>query len=133
MSNASQSRYVQLRSVYFIEAVGCNAVKIGTADNPTARLAALQTGCPEKLVLRAYMTMPASEADSFEKKSHHLLSDYRIRGEWFRLDAPPIDYVLKTLIPQNVSDPLREIHLKYKWECEALGYDVEANRKALCR
>jgi predicted GIY-YIG superfamily endonuclease len=46
------SNTVDFAFVYIIEAVGRGMVKVGWAVDPEERLKTLQSGCPDKLVLR---------------------------------------------------------------------------------
>jgi Meiotically Up-regulated Gene 113 (MUG113) protein len=79
--------------IYFIEAVGADAVKVGytAADSRgqggkvgvEARLAGLRTGCPFPLrVLKLVEGGPPTE-----KKLHRMWAAHRLEGEWFRLSA----------------------------------------------
>lgn len=55
-------------------------VKIGyTTGNPRSRLAALQTGSPELLVLWAY----TPGGPDLERAFHETFADMRSHGEWF--------------------------------------------------
>jgi hypothetical protein len=70
--------------VYFIRAEESKRVKIGfTSTDPSARLATLQTGSPERLRLVA--AVPGSM--ELERNLHEMLSASRIHGEWFRSTA----------------------------------------------
>ncbi len=80
--------------VYLIEATGSGAIKVGAATNPRARLKALQTGCPVTLVLRQAFGCPPGKACQFENELHRKLDTYRIRGEWFREEAPLLKEML---------------------------------------
>ena len=77
-------------SVYIIstqEMLGC---KIGVAKHPKARIGDLQVGCPLKLNLFWEKKLPNWLA--VEWRSHKILSEYNIRGEWFAIDE---DHALK--------------------------------------
>lgn len=60
--------------------------KIGIARDPSARLAAMQTGCPFTLRIQS-VTYVASEdsARRVERVAHRLLKKHRQRGEWFNV------------------------------------------------
>ena len=67
--------------VYFIEAVGADAIKIGfTMGDPMKRLAALQTGNHARLQLLGAVPVEVLS----EKRFHQWFRQYRIHGEWFR-------------------------------------------------
>jgi hypothetical protein len=74
----------EFRHVYFIEAVGLGVVKIGCADDARKRLAQLQVGCPDDLVLRG--VFHTDDAPRLEAAYHERYAHLRIRGEWFRFD-----------------------------------------------
>lgn len=65
--------------VYFIEATTSGLIKIGSASNPVGRLAALQTGSPERL--RLLGTEPGGAAR--ERELHSIFAADRSHGEWF--------------------------------------------------
>lgn len=69
--------------VYFILNANARAVKIGVAEDVSARLSALQTGCVDALTLIAQM--PGDE--QFEADLHRHFAEYAIRGEWFRFEG----------------------------------------------
>lgn len=69
----------QLGCLYFIRSEAQEAVKIGFAKDPEARLGILQTGNPSKLKL--YQTFPATLA--VEQAIHTAFRDYAIKGEWY--------------------------------------------------
>jgi len=66
-------------AVYFIESDG--AVKIGVAADAEARLEELQTGNP--VTLRLLKVVPGGR--EIERVFHREFSEFRVRGEWFRL------------------------------------------------
>lgn len=71
-------------SVYFIEAVGTNRVKIGYAENPDERVLELQTGSPYPL--RLLFSVPGDRA--VESEYHTRYSHSRIdNSEWFYFDS----------------------------------------------
>lgn len=67
--------------IYFIEAVGKNEVKIGTANRISRRLVALQSGNGSELrILRVF------EGGILEERTfHELFAAHRLQGEWFDL------------------------------------------------
>jgi hypothetical protein len=75
--------YTSGEVVYFVEAVGLDAVKIGWASDLGMRLKGLRTGCPAPLrVLRVIRGGHALELAMHERFKAH-----RTSGEWFRLSA----------------------------------------------
>ena len=68
--------------IYFIQAGEDGPVKIGKADNPVKRLAALQIGSSERLYIRAVLDEP----DEVEGRLHRMLEKFRVNGEWFKLE-----------------------------------------------
>lgn len=77
--------------VYFIQAQDSLAIKIGYAVDVEKRLAVLQTGCPEELVVVG-MTQ-GTVAD--EKALHAKFNLDHIRGEWFRASDELVKYILE--------------------------------------
>lgn len=67
------------RWCYFIRAEN-GATKIGVAWNVRSRLSALQSACPERLLL--ICRVPGGELA--EAYFHEVLKDECVRGEWFR-------------------------------------------------
>lgn len=70
--------------IYFIQAGGSDGpIKIGVSNAPHLRLAELQTGMPNELVLLA----TRHGNNRAEKELHQRFAADRIRGEWFRPSA----------------------------------------------
>jgi hypothetical protein len=65
--------------VYFVSAIGSNAIKIGFTEDIDSRLRELSTGSPFELLPIAAIFGPATE----EYRAHMQLKRHRIRGEWF--------------------------------------------------
>lgn len=59
-------------------------VKIGQADDPAKRLAALQTASPYVLDLLCFFP---NEGNQAERALHAKYARYRLSGEWFRLPS----------------------------------------------
>lgn len=72
-----------IRYLYFILAPESRRMKIGIAKDPRQRLAALQTGNCEPLMLLGTIETDASEARPFERELHDCWAAWHIRGEWF--------------------------------------------------
>lgn len=75
-----------MESLYMIESG--NFVKIGIANDVKSRIASLQTGNPNALVLLACYDFP--NASVVEKTLHQKYDSQRVRGEWFDLDSTQI-------------------------------------------
>lgn len=95
--------------VYFIQQGYRGPVKIGMADNPTHRLAHLQTASPHKLTLIAKIGCNGRDkANTLEKQLHSKFKPYRLKGEWFARSiifamykiSEHIEWVEKEVSPQ---------------------------------
>ena len=75
-------------SVYFLEAVGLNLVKIGSTNRVTARFVALQAACPVEV--RMLKVTKGRRRD--EVALHKRFAEHRVRFEWFKL-APLRDFI----------------------------------------
>ncbi len=65
--------------IYFIKNIANGQIKIGFAENPNTRLANLQTGSTDKLVL-----IKSIEGDlAVEAQLHRQFAVHRLHGEWF--------------------------------------------------
>jgi len=73
-------------AVYFIQAGVAGPIKIGLAVDPRERMANLQTGHYERLVLLGVLPGDATS----EQEIHRRVASSRLHGEWFR----PSDEVL---------------------------------------
>lgn len=71
--------------VYVISESKRGPVKVGISANPVARLNDLQ-GCNPRRLRLQYTSRPfeRTEAMRIERLAHDLLSEHRLRGEWFR-------------------------------------------------
>lgn len=68
--------------IYVIAPETSCVVKIGyTSNKPAGRIGTLQTGNPERLVVR----WATEGEESLERHLHAVFKDYRVRGEWFDL------------------------------------------------
>lgn len=84
-------------------------VKIGLAADPQARLATLQIGCPDRLILRGIVEFPNRGIAKFvERELHNAFSECRLHGEWF--DAPSIDPLV--YIDQEAIDDSRFVGIQ---------------------
>jgi hypothetical protein len=77
--------------IYVIGPIGDTPVKIGCSVNPDSRLVELQQGNPDvlKVIWRAYV----EDMHTSEVRMHALLSNDRIRGEWFRRSDQLVDVI----------------------------------------
>jgi hypothetical protein len=87
--------------VYFVQAGAGGPIKIGVASDLNARVGALQTGCPELLVVLASI-----EGDAATETIYHAhLRRFRLRGEWFK-PAPEVlecvDRAKSGLLPEEL-------------------------------
>lgn len=56
--------------------------KIGVSDNPDKRVKTLQTGCHFKIEILYYCDELGRDS---EKEYHKRYSQYRLKGEWFKI------------------------------------------------
>lgn len=80
--------------VYFItrgEPAPGVPVKVGVATDPWARMEALQTACPEELVMFLFV----KGGRDLEQELHRRFAADHIRGEWFRLGKPIYEFALE--------------------------------------
>lgn len=87
LSQQSYNKYLTLGKrprgwVYFIGNRENKIVKIGYSRSPKTRLKELQTGCPYKLSI-IYL-LPGGI--KLEKLLHKKYEDYKLNGEWFKLE-----------------------------------------------
>jgi hypothetical protein len=113
-------------SVGYVYVVGFdepNIVKIGSATCPTSRLSELQVGNPFELQLKALVSIYEGNPTSVEFAAHRLAAEFRIRGEWFELDAG--DAVLCILKAARMR--------KAKFGPYAFAFDQHASQEAHAR
>ncbi len=79
----------QPTTLYFIEAVGLNLIKIGHTTDIRERLSRLQMGCPVEL--RILFVIPGTAND--ETRLHFRFHELHARGEWFRAESALLDYI----------------------------------------
>lgn len=76
--------------IYFVACEPLQAVKIGfTKSHPHVRLRALQTGCPSRLKLLAFVEGSVDE----EQQLHQAFRPLHIHGEWFRHEMKLRDFI----------------------------------------
>lgn len=76
-------------AVYFIRAGESGPVKIGSADDVAHRIAELQAGNPEPLILLRQI----DGGRQTEHFTHRHFKHLRIRGEWFVFDESMLTFV----------------------------------------
>lgn len=69
--------------LYIIGNVQQNICKIGVSKNPSKRLKQIQTGCPFKVSILAYVEHLGRDS---EKEMHKRYKGDRMQGEWFRIN-----------------------------------------------
>lgn len=74
------------RFVYVIGVTAC-PVKIGVASDVPRRLATLQTGCPDLLLVHHTIKVPEFLACEIEAEAHRAFKSRHRHGEWFGVDA----------------------------------------------
>lgn len=104
----SKKRVVGL--IYFVRTP--RAIKVGFAKSLARRLADLQTSNAEELTV-----LGAIEGNYETEKAILLhLSEYRIRGEWFRDVPPVVDYIQGLITERGISVERERRACKHDWE-----------------
>lgn len=84
-----------MKHIYFITEYGDSpekSVKIGISQNPEVRLVQLQTGNEKPYTIaRAALIR---DAKAVEAALHMLLSEYKTKGEWFKLPTEVLHKVI---------------------------------------
>ena len=80
--------------IYFLQAGEGGAIKIGYCRDLSSRMSAIQTHCPETLIILG-VTGGTKET---EKELHSRFSEYKRRGEWF--DPAPEILEFTRLLPK---------------------------------
>lgn len=86
--------------VYFIEAVGCNRVKIGHTTNLLIRLKKLQQHAPFELKVLLSIRLKSGifqggnfSLEELETELHERFREFRIIGEWFHLSGVILQFI----------------------------------------
>lgn len=99
--------------VYLIEAPVSGQIKIGISDVPFRRVAFLQTEWREQLFLRhEHDAGSSSEARRIERCAHIILSDRRVKGEWFNVSLDEAMGALAEAIDTPAPKQRKESHAK---------------------
>jgi len=96
------------RPIYFILDRQSNAVKIGIAESPEARLRDLQVGNPHTLEL--VKVIPGGNGET-ESGLHNSYRKDRLGGEWFRLSKRLSEYLAEikpSVTNSNLFQPKRD-------------------------
>jgi len=92
--------------VYFIRVGNTPYVKIGVAENPTARLEALQAGHPDELTLEAVVRCEAVEAAyKLESTLHYRYQRRNVRREWYELSPDDVKALASNELTIHVKHP----------------------------
>lgn len=79
-------RKLRFPVVYVMQMVGAGYVKIGSTSNIRSRFVAAQTSSPFEITCEYYLCPPEGICHtSVEIAAHSALSDFRAKGEWFRV------------------------------------------------
>lgn len=89
-------------TIYFVQELGRDRIKIGRTTNLRGRLKTLQTSNSDKLTLLAYL--PNQNSD-MEKHIHEICGRYRLDGEWFKLSALTIHLIQHPYYKENIIFP----------------------------
>lgn len=98
----------KIQILYILNNKGTNEYKIGITNDLNRRLAQLQTGCPNELIVTKLWTHYSRKAiEKYERVLHRYFTKCgcRIRpnGEWFKLRTPDVYQLCKpeTIAEQN--------------------------------
>ena len=86
--------------VYLIKQENSNMYKIGITNNVKKRTSSIQTSNPNPLFLEH--SGKVSNAKELERKLHSHFKRQKINREWFRLDTPDVDYVIRCINENKV-------------------------------
>jgi len=87
---------------------GENKQKIGFSSNPLKRLATLQTGNPDNLMIHYTFEINEDTAYKYEHYIHNEYNHKRIKGEWFNISA---DEIKKLMLYHEITYESDQ----YKW------------------
>jgi hypothetical protein len=121
--------------IYFVSTRDRQAVKIGIARYPWARICELRIGSPVPLDLLAHV--PGDARD--ERDLHEYFRESRMHGEWFRRTSELI-FLMGLLrpwaikIPRNDPEPgIRKIRERFERLISRAFPDEDAAQAVLCR
>ena len=106
--------------IYFI-AQGDEYVKIGYGGDPESRLSQLQVGNPNELRIMACFSGGQQE----EEILHSFWREVRVRGEWFEICDPLIDFIHILVGAKDIQEAIET--LKASWvqqEADVIPFPV---------
>jgi hypothetical protein len=114
----------------FLYAIRCGEfIKVGVANNMSARVSAMQTGNPHSLEVIAALEFEAEGAARFaEKAAHHFMAQHVHRGEWFKIEAAPVLELLHSLHAATPAAWVKAIEADIE---EARAYDRKMTAREL--
>jgi hypothetical protein len=90
MSRLTTDFHARNRSYVYVIWSECGRAKIGTTDNPSARVSTLARQSPYPLDFIALMMCKRGLGWFFEERLHELFKSRRVHGEWFDLTLEEI-------------------------------------------
>jgi T5orf172 domain len=98
--------------IYFVEAIGVNAIKIGIATNLDDRMEGLRGGCPTPIK----MLLSIRGTSLAERRLHKFFDEERLHSEWFVGSDRLRSFIasLSTLDPKAISSRIRGIYGRVK-------------------
>jgi Meiotically up-regulated gene 113 len=94
--------------LYLVQRASGGPLKIGTSRSARGRLAALQIGSADELVIADSLICPAS----WEPLVHNYFADRRVRGEWFDVTPAEVREAL-ALLRRFFRPPRRQADTKH--------------------
>lgn len=92
------------------------AVKVGITESLGGRLAQLQTGSCEELVLFYSFRLPSrSLAAEAERRFHEMYAPERIRGEWFSVEPGLAQFAAGSIVVGVLDDRLPQYRDSYDY------------------
>lgn len=95
------------KRVIYVVGVTDNPVKVGVAHNMARRLAELQIGCPDKLIVHKTVSVPYAAAEQIERAVHKHLREHHRHGEWFNVSADLAHKTICELAPEIISETVK--------------------------
>jgi len=109
-----------ITNIYFIGSVESGTVKIGKSSNPEKRVAELQTGNSNRLVLYGVI----HDVNEYcENRLHKQFEDIRLEGEWFKLTDELIQFIVS-----KTDKPSHNTKTRTESDVKPDPLDVEINK-----